>query len=1093
VTRLLAQPFQLITTKIAVPPARTQIVRRERAFALLHEQLDRRLNVVLAPAGYGKTSLLVDFAHDCRSRGIPVCWYSLDEHDGDPLVFLRYLTASLRRSFPHFGARTSALLDETRSALSPDPSLAFSVLGTLISEIDEQIADFFVLVLDDYHTLPPDSLVHTLMGLFLTHLPAAAHVVLATRALPELSVSRLVADGQVGGLSLRDLSLNAAEARAILRVRAGLEISEQEAAELVEESGGWVLGLLACVRDRVPLNHAVRALSAASGAAALHQALAEETLARLSNEEQRILYAAALLEIAPAGLIDQALGTLETAALLRRLSDETPFVMALEERRDVYRLHQLFREYAIRRIETRFPRLRLRISRALARAAQTEGNDDLAIRLLLDARDYPGAVRLIRRRIEEHLAAGRYALISSWLDALPPTIVEQDARLLLARARVCAFRGDRYGALELAEQAARRAEGTVKSLYIRAHTFVSIVLSGCGRPKEGAERAQRLLAEPAVRRDPRSLADVYRALSIAAYGEEDYTSARDHMERARSLYEQQGRLYDVAGALNQIGACHNQLGRPQEASVFYQRALALREQIGDLAGVATSCNNVGLLAYQRGEYEQAQSYFERARDIARRLGALRTLAYTYANLADLYRTTGQLDQAHSAYAQAAQTAREAGERTLVVYCQDGQANTYALEGRFEEAAVVLAQARQAAEDIGSTRLLARVTVSEGALALHRGALHLARDLLEQGRRRAEEVKDRRLEGRALLLLAEVHHRLHRDREALDYLDLLARLAAALGTREFIVAEGKRIIPLLQHAAEQRPAELVFLRALDEIDAAAAAAVRAELARRAQEEQRYPRLFCCLLGPPEVYVEQRRIDAEAFTVDRARLMLLYLALFPAGRSRTDIQETLWPDVDPAAAASRFHVTLYHLRRALFPDVVLSRSGWYRINPAIDVSTDVQRFLQHLEASNDERLSPEQRIAELRAAVELYRGPLLPDLDVEPVRERRAELEHRFLEALSRLAEAAFEAREYRRCVQYCRRMLEIDPHAEAAHYRLTRSLSQLGENLAALAHFRQYVRALQREDPAASPSPFLRELYQELLRLERQRSRQGGAL
>ncbi|MER3406226.1 MAG: hypothetical protein C4289_14580, partial [Chloroflexota bacterium] len=178
------QTFQPITTKVAVPPARTQIIRRRRAFALLHEQLDLRLNVVLAPAGFGKTSLLVDFAHDCLARGIPVCWYNLDEQDSDPLVFLRYLATSLRRRFPHFGERTFRLLDEARSTLVPDPSLAFSALGTLISELDEQIADFFVLVLDDYHVLPADSLVHTLMGLLLTYLPAAAHVILATRSLP---------------------------------------------------------------------------------------------------------------------------------------------------------------------------------------------------------------------------------------------------------------------------------------------------------------------------------------------------------------------------------------------------------------------------------------------------------------------------------------------------------------------------------------------------------------------------------------------------------------------------------------------------------------------------------------------------------------------------------------------------------------------------------------------------------------------------------------------------------------------------------------------------------------------------------------------
>lgn len=1086
------QTFQPITTKVAVPPARTQIIRRRRAFALLHEQLDLRLNVVLAPAGFGKTSLLVDFAHDCLARGIPVCWYNLDEQDSDPLVFLRYLATSLRRRFPHFGERTFRLLDEARSTLVPDPSLAFSALGTLISELDEQIADFFVLVLDDYHVLPADSLVHTLMGLLLTYLPAAAHVILATRSLPPLAVSKLVADGQVGGISPRDLALNASEAREILRLRAGLEVSDQEAADLVQQSGGWVLGLLASVRDRISINHAVQALSAVSGATALYQALADDTITRLAPADQRILYSAALLEIAPAGLIDAALGTGGAAILLSRLCDETPFVMPLEEHRDVYRLHQLFCEHVLRRIDARSPRWRLTISRALARAARAGGNTDLAVRLLLGAHDISGAVQIIRRGIDDHLAAGRFGLAASWLDALPQAVVTQDARLLLARARVLAFRGDRYGALELAERAVQRAEPGQRGLLIRARIFVSILLSGCGRPGEGEELAQRLLQELSSRRQPRELADVYRALSIAAYAQEDYAAAQQCMERALALYESQGRLHDAAAALNQIGVCCMLRDQHAEAYVHHRRALALREQIRDLAGVATSCNNIGLLALRQGDYEQAQSAFARALDLARTLGSVRTLAYVHANLADLYRTTGQLEQALAAYEQAAQAAREAGERSLVVYCDDGQANTLVLLGRPDEAARLLARARQAAEELGSARLLARVTITEGALALHRGALHLAMDLLEQGRSRADQAKDRRQEGRALLLLAEVYHRLHLDQQALSTLGLLARLAGTLGSREFIVAEGKRILPLLRYAVEQRPSEIVFLRALDEIDAAAAAAVRAALARRQQEEPRYPRLVCHLLGRPEVYVERRLIDDDAFTVDRARLLLLYLTLFPAGRSREDLQETLWPETAPGAVASRFHVTLYHLRKALFPDIVLRRSGWYRLNPAVEVSTDVKSFLRHLEASRDERLSREQRLEELRAAVELYRGPLLPDLDSELIRERRAELERRFLEALGRLAEAAFDDGDYRACLRFCRRILEVDPHVEEAHARIMRCLSQLGENLAALAHYRHYVRALRREDPAASPAPFLMELYQELLRLERQRSR-GDAL
>src|SRR5581483_5070996 len=134
----------LISTKIAIPRKRGDVLRRTRLVDAIHNAIDRQLFLVVAPAGYGKTTLLVDFASD---SDIPVCWYSLSSRDADAALFLDYLVASITHCFPRFGSDTRRLL----SHISNIQTDAFTVVASLVNEVQEKIPDYFAVVLDDYH------------------------------------------------------------------------------------------------------------------------------------------------------------------------------------------------------------------------------------------------------------------------------------------------------------------------------------------------------------------------------------------------------------------------------------------------------------------------------------------------------------------------------------------------------------------------------------------------------------------------------------------------------------------------------------------------------------------------------------------------------------------------------------------------------------------------------------------------------------------------------------------------------------------------------------------------------------------------------
>jgi len=132
-------------TKIIVPEPRVDLLSRTRLLDLIYQLLDKKLSLISAPAGYGKTSALVDFAHQ---SDFPVCWLSLDTLDRDPQRFIGYFIAALSQRFPDFGGQAKALLAEITSF---EPKQMESLVVTLVNDLYENAREHFVLILDDYH------------------------------------------------------------------------------------------------------------------------------------------------------------------------------------------------------------------------------------------------------------------------------------------------------------------------------------------------------------------------------------------------------------------------------------------------------------------------------------------------------------------------------------------------------------------------------------------------------------------------------------------------------------------------------------------------------------------------------------------------------------------------------------------------------------------------------------------------------------------------------------------------------------------------------------------------------------------------------
>jgi LuxR family maltose regulon positive regulatory protein len=226
------QQYPLLQTKLYIPPIRPELVSRPRLIERLNEGLDRKLTLISAPAGFGKTTLVSEWL---TGRERPAAWLSLDEGDNDPIRFLTYLIAALQTIAANLGKGMLGVLQ------SPQPPSTESILTALLNDIST-VPDNFTLVLDDYHLIDATPVDHALTFL-IEHLPPQMHLIIATREDPNFPLARLRARGQLTELRAADLRFTPSEAAEFLNQVMSLNLSTEDIIALEARTEGWIAGL----------------------------------------------------------------------------------------------------------------------------------------------------------------------------------------------------------------------------------------------------------------------------------------------------------------------------------------------------------------------------------------------------------------------------------------------------------------------------------------------------------------------------------------------------------------------------------------------------------------------------------------------------------------------------------------------------------------------------------------------------------------------------------------------------------------------------------------------------------------------------------
>jgi len=418
-----------LKTKLIRPRERSSRMVRARLVERLDGVFDVPLALVCAPAGYGKTTLLVDWAQNCRA---PVAWLTLDEEDNDPVRFLAYLILAIQQVKPGLGKSAQMTLS------IPEEKPLENSLRLLVNELAE-LGDPLVLVLDDYHRITSGE-VHQLLAFLVEHLPPSFHIVLSSRTEPAIGLARLRGRSAVLELRAANLRFNAQEADDFLDQIMELDLPPERRSQIEAQTEGWAAGLQLAA---LSLRGGEARLSATTGRSGQHyifEYLADEVLGRLPEPVQRFLTRTAILEQVSGPLCDILVEPFPPwtsgAECLDALEHANLFTQALDGEHSMYRYHALFADFLRERLKQREPEQIAGLHARAARWLAEQGSFEAACHHALISKDQALLIELIETHALELERWGELVVLARWINQLPEEVVQERPRICLSRAWV---------------------------------------------------------------------------------------------------------------------------------------------------------------------------------------------------------------------------------------------------------------------------------------------------------------------------------------------------------------------------------------------------------------------------------------------------------------------------------------------------------------------------------------------------------------------------------------------------------------------------------------------------------------------------------
>jgi LuxR family transcriptional regulator, maltose regulon positive regulatory protein len=1064
-----SKPIPISKTKIIVPHRRPELLFRPRLLDSLKGLLVNKLLLLSAPAGYGKTSLLIDIA---RNVEMPVCWLSIDPLDRDPQRFMAYLIASLAERFPGVGETSRLQLNRLKS-IEQD---AESLLVTLTNEIYDQIDDDFLLILDDYHLLDDVPVISALVNRFLELVVENCHIILSSRTLPSLDdVTLMVAREQVAGLNHVELAFLPREVQALYAQNYHQHLSDETATEFVEETGGWITGM---VLSNLP------GIARVSGVDTFAY-LGQQVLSQQPEQIREFLIRTSLPEEFNAEFCEIVLSPFYEERqnwydFMGWILEKNLFVLPLGEDGRWLRYHPLFREFLQTRLKEECPHEVKPMLERMVTAYEKAGEWEKAYFTCKQLNDPEMLARVIERAGTPMLQSALVTL-EGWINSLPPGIVRTRPGLISLRGMIATMKGNLEEASRLLHMVVpiyrkdHDVPGLTLALTRRANTL-RLLGNYSASMKDIEETLQLAETDPALQP---LYAEALRLEGLNLYRLGKSRDAIEELEHSLSLYTELREMGSIPMLLTETAMVYMTVGNVESAKISFQQALKIWREEKNLYSQADTLNNLAVLYHQLGEYELASETYENGLVCARASHNQRAEALILTGLGDLYSEIEEFEAAKQAYEQAEVIASRLPGFFVSNYLELARTNLALMQDDLQTASKIL--------KLFKKKLKTNPSVYErGLWALLEGRSHLLNDNPKK----------------AISLLQECKALFIQDGRDMELQWSTIWLTVAYDEAGLREAARSEIKELLASGANPDHAVLVTLRQVDawlndlQNDAEVGRQLRGLLEKARRLTMNMPSTRRALrrhaqsiqlpvatltiraFGRPEVNISGRNIAMSDWRTQSVRDLFFYFLYLQEAVTKEQIGEALWPEVeDPQTLKARFKNEIYRLRRAAGKNVIVFNDEYYLFNRALDYEYDVEAFDSHLKRARKAR-DKNERIEYLQKAVDLVHGPYLADADASWAAAERERLGQAYDSALEELAGVYLDVNQIQQCLLICQLALERNSYHEVIYQLEMRAYAALGDRVSIARRYQACKIALE-EGLGISPSEETELIYREL--------------
>ncbi len=733
----------VLKTKLFITKPSPGLVKRERIIEKMNTGLAQNLILILAPAGFGKSTILSEWAD---TGTIETAWLSIDEADNDLKRFFSYLIMAVQEIDTSIGEDVVPALQ-----LSDSPPMEY-LLTLWINDLADHQGDV-ALVLDDYHLIENDA-IHKGLQFLVEHAPRNFHLIVASRVTPPFPLARLRGRGQVTEIRVHDLRFSIEEAKVYLHERMNLDLSEPQIQAIHERTEGWITGLHLAALSIQNIDDKEAFISKFSGS---HQYVLDylvgEVLSQQPEEIRTVLLRTSILGQFNAALCDAVVETKQGRELLRRIRDAQLFLIPLDEQGEWYRYHHLFADFLYQRLTEQelksIPDLHIRASQWL------ESNNFLpdAIRHAIKGQDYTRAAALIERIGPEMMMQNRFDQLARWLEAIPEEVVFRWPWLCI----IWGWMNDRWGQFDIGEKYLSQAENSLEEDDRELPEKEEQIIRGQVAAIRALYALKQGKIDESIHQSNLALEFIppgYFNRGVAWFSLGWAKSSLGDLAGAQAAYEEGYK--DSVAANNRIlaqvivmglGNLYHLQGRLHRAADTFREAIEYRYESSQLRipYASTASINLGRILLEWNMTEEALACIHDGLEIATNSKIVDAIAQGHAVEVEIQLARGDLEGAKSACDRADQMRRTIPylEPVTITRTLSSRANCLLAKGEISEALKTLRDGGLSADEEPEyhsefkPRILARALIHSGRHASSQLVIAEAQSLLRKVQAKAE--------------------------------------------------------------------------------------------------------------------------------------------------------------------------------------------------------------------------------------------------------------------------------------------------------------------------------------------------------------------